>query len=111
MGININTERAKRAEETPRAPTLEADRVYILPVELPVDTVSAMARMSRASKEKDGEGITTALTDAIKALLGDDWDEFAKANRPSVQDLSVIVAGIPAEYGIGQGESKGSDSP
>lgn len=109
MTIDLDQARAARAEEKKIAPTMKfGGKDYVLPVELPVEVIREMGRLAEASKNKDGEAITTALLHAMEELLGPDYPEFM-ANRPSVNDLSAIVAAIPEEYAIESGESSGSD--
>lgn len=112
MGIDLDEARIARREASKRAPTLKfGGNTYELPFELPIEAVMAMGRLGEASKVKDGSAITKALLEVMHEMMAEDVYKKFMAINPSVNDLSAIVAGIPSEYGIGSGESKGSDSP
>jgi hypothetical protein len=108
MAINLDEARAARAEATKVHPTLVFAGVeYELPLELPLPLVTNLKKLADASKKKDGDAVTQALLDSMESLLGARYEEFMAAG-PSVNDLSVIVEGIPGEYGLGLGEASAS---
>ena len=109
MAINVDQDAAARRESAGIHPELiwKGD-TYELPVELPIDCVRALGRLSRASKSKDGEKIQDGLVAVMENLLTDeDFKRFMRG-RPSISDISAVVAGIPEEYGIQAGESTAS---
>jgi len=111
MGINLDESRIARREEMGEQPTLTfGGKVYQLPVELPLEAVSALSALAKAGLDQDGAGVTAAMLATLKGLVGNRYDEFME-NSPSIQDLAALVEGIPAEYGIGLPESSASEEP
>jgi hypothetical protein len=113
--IDLDAARAERAaaknEKEKKAPELKfGGVVFELPPELPLDVVFDLKKLSDATKAKDGSAITESLLHAMRVLVGDRYDEFMTV-RPSINDLVVIVEGIPGEYGLGLGNVSASPKP
>lgn len=85
--VDISARRAARYEAAGEPPTLTFNgHTWVLPVELPLTFVESL---------QEGQ-----LATACRELLGDDGEEFIKAVRPSIQDLSEIAT----LYGQSMGE-------
>lgn len=56
------------------------------------------------------KGLLNAANDALKALLGEDYDDF-QALRPSVTAYLLIAKGVVTEYGVGLADFFASDEP
>ncbi len=110
--IDLDAKRAERAaaknEAKKKSPELTfGGKVFELPPELPLDVVFNLKKLAEATKAKDGNAITDSLVDSMRALVRDRYAEFM-AIGPSVNDLAVIVEGIPGEYGLGLGNASAS---
>jgi len=105
LSIDLDAARAARREARGEAPTVTfGGETFALPVELPFEIAEVGQRLNAATTSTD---VAEAMHDAMRMLLADDYDRFM-ALRPSLQDLTALVEGIPGEYGISTGESRAS---
>lgn len=112
MGINLDKARAVRREAMKKVPspvTFQGEQ-FALPAELPITAIRWMIKLGDASAAKKGKAIAEALEAVVGALFSvNDFGRFM-ALQPSLEDLTAIVEGLPAEYGMsGVGESQASD--
>lgn len=90
--IDLDAARAARAEANKSAPVVKFGGVeYTLPVELPW-------RIVEAASTQD----TVQIVNAIKELLGDQWESF-EANGVSAADMTVLVEQIASIYAVEPG--------
>jgi hypothetical protein len=90
--IDLDAARVARAEAQKEAPIIKIEnKEFKLPIELPWIIVEA------ASTEKTNE-----IIGAIKTLLGEQWEEFAKLNI-SVGDMQVLIENIAKIYSADAG--------
>lgn len=111
MGIDLDEARVARREKSKIHPELTfGGKTFALPVELPLRAVREMSKLSKLTKEKRGAEVTDVLLTTMAELLGDEFENFMD-NHPSVNDMAALVEGIPGEYGMKLGESRGLDKP
>lgn len=63
-----------------------------LPVELPYEVLEQHRLLTL--------GDLGAVVGIVKALLGDEWDAFVAAKRPSMQDCDELVGAMLKLYGL-----------
>lgn len=86
--LDLDAARAARAEAQAEKPTVTLDgRVYELPSEMPWAVVEAVA-----------SGEATGVVEAVRILLGDQWDDFRSAGL-SMADLIELMQHIGGLYG------------
>lgn len=94
--IDLDAARAARAETEDGAhDVVLGGQHFALPAELPF----AVGNLWAENKTKEG----------LDMLLGDDAEAFW-ALRPSVADVTALVAGLAEEYGFGGGAGESSAS-
>lgn len=109
MAIDLDEARAARREERGEAPKIIFEGTeFTLPVELPIEAVAAISALAKAGTAQDGDAVLGALQEVAKSVLGEGYETFM-AHAPSIADLSALVQGLPAEYGLGLGESSASE--
>lgn len=112
MGINLDEARAARREAEGKAPDpiVFGGQEFVMPVELPVEAINWMVRLADLSgKKNNGIAIKEALEGVIRGLLTDDDLGRFMSLKPSIEDLTAVVEGVPAEYGFEDvGESQAS---
>jgi hypothetical protein len=71
--------------------------------------VSALAPLRTATDEDNGPEVAGAILNLFRVLIGEErFPEFL-AKRPSMDDLTVLMEGAFAEYGVTLGESSASN--
>jgi hypothetical protein len=106
--VDLNKLRAARYEKKGPAPKVAfGKRTFTLPREVPFVVVEAFNRIDEATKSENTASSTAALLDAMKGLLGKDYDAFM-AESPSTDDMTAFLEGVLTEYGIETGESEAS---
>jgi len=92
--FDLDAVRAARAEAQAEAPAVTfGGKEYQLPTEMPWAVVEAAA-----------SGDATGVVEAVKALLGDQWEDFA-SHGLSVADMIDLMEHIGALYGGEPGKS------
>ncbi len=91
--VDLDAARAAREAAQGSAPTVRfGGKDWKLPAELPWAVAEAASL-----------GTAASAVEAIKALLGKQWDSFAKL-RPTVEDMRTLLEGIGDLYNIDQGK-------
>lgn len=107
--IDLNKQRAARREGKGEAPVVViGDGNFTLPVEMPFETVEAIARVQVAQETGNTTAMHMAILDTLRVLFGPQYDAFM-ATQPSVEDLSALMDGVLAEYGMSDPEPDASD--
>ena len=110
MAIDLDAAKAARREQQEQEPELTyGGKTWKLPVELPLDTVIAIADLEQAIERGTGNDAAALFREVAASLLGDDAAEFL-ALQPSIQDIGVLISGLVDEYGLTPGESEASQA-
>lgn len=92
--FDLDAVRAARAEAQADAPVVTfGGKEYQLPAEMPWSVVEAAA-----------SGDAAGVVQAVKALLGDQWEDFA-SHGLSVADMTALMEHIGTLYGGEPGKS------
>lgn len=110
MSINLDSARAARRESGKEAPTVVfGKKTYTLPVELPFPVVQQFTAMAGDRLKGDAVAVNAALESIFRNLFGQKQYEQFMAAGPSLDDLTELLQGLAAEYGVTQGESSASE--
>jgi hypothetical protein len=91
--VDLDAARAARAAAHEGQPVIRfGGKDWKLPNELPW-----------AVAEAAGAGTAQSAVEAVKALLGKQWDAFAKLH-PTVEDVRTLLEAIAELYNIDQGK-------
>jgi len=106
--VDLNKMRAARLEKLDPGPILEfGDETFQCPAEVPFAVIEAFARLETADQQQNGEKATAALSDAVRGVLGDQFEKFMALN-PSTEDLVAVIEEVFSEYGVDLGELSAS---
>jgi hypothetical protein len=90
--IDLDAAKAARAEAKQEAPVIKFNGAeYTLPIELPW-------RVVEAASSSD----TVQIINAVKSLLGDQWEDFEK-NNISAADMLLLIENIAKIYAVEPG--------
>lgn len=108
--VDLDALRQARREAYGDGPTVTfGGHTFQLPIELPFAVPEALIDVAIATDAGDSVGITKATTRTIKALLGENFDEFM-ALGPSMDDVKELLNAVLAQYGMGDvGEPQASE--
>lgn len=110
MTIDLDAAKAARLALRGEIPPVKfGGREFRLPPELPFDVYPAVAQMSDAQEKGEAVAIYRAVVDIMGCLLDDQVEDFL-ALKPSLPDLEELVSRVMRAYGVGVGESQGSES-
>lgn len=109
--INLDVLEAQDREAAGTPPTVKfKGKVFTLPVVMPWSMVEAYGELIA---DEDGEEDTkparsiTTMIKFVKAMLGDQYDDFA-ALQPSSANINALIEGVFKLYGTSSGESQAS---
>lgn len=106
--VDLNKMRAARLEKLGPGPTVEfGDVTFQCPAEVPFAVIEAFASLEAADESKDGEKAIVSLKDAVRGMLGDQFDAFM-AQNPATEDMAGLIEIAFAEYGVDLGELSAS---
>lgn len=94
--FDLDAAKAARAEAAGEYPAIRfGGKEYQLPVEMPWSVVEAASA-----------GDAGGIVEAVKGLLGEQWDDFA-SHGLSVADMTALLEHIGEMYGGDSGKSSG----
>lgn len=106
--VDLNKARAARYEARGEGPKVVIGKVTLqCPTEVPFVVVEAFGKMEKAQKDNDSYASSTALTDAMRGLFGNQYDDLMLQD-PSTEDMIDLINGVFELYGVDVGESTAS---
>lgn len=113
--IDLDAARAARRESKGEASSIVlGGKEYVLPVELPFEVAEYLGEVAVSANGGEDDPayagkVAKAVNRAVEAMLGPEAYAAFKAERPSLEDLTLLVEEVVKAYGFADvGESEAS---